>query len=283
VLEPIRRHPIACFVAIGYAASWGPWLAVAAGGERVGVGTSPRYLLGLAGPLIGAVITTGLVGGRTALRALLARMARVRVGLRWWGVALALPIGVAAAIHVLLVAYSMFLLAPIEHATWRGLGQVTGFPITNAAVLWLMLVVVGGFGEETGWRGFLLPVLRRRHSPLAASAIIAGLWAAWHAPLFLIDARLAAMPLAFVPVFLVALACAALFSTWLYERGGHSIALVAVWHGTYAWLTATVAARGAIAALETLVVMGFALVLLARELRSPTRNLKTSLLQETPS
>ena len=33
-----------------------------------------------------------------------------------------------------------------------------------------------GLGEEAGWRGFALPKLLERHSPITASAILGMLW-----------------------------------------------------------------------------------------------------------
>jgi membrane protease YdiL (CAAX protease family) len=43
--------------------------------------------------------------------------------------------------------------------------------------------VGGGVSEEPGWRGFLLPRLQDRFSPLVASLLVWFPWALWHAPL----------------------------------------------------------------------------------------------------
>lgn len=39
------------------------------------------------------------------------------------------------------------------------------------------------FGEELGWRGYLLPKLGERLSPLSASLITGAIWGVWHAPI----------------------------------------------------------------------------------------------------
>lgn len=234
-------------------------------------GFSPLYLLGLLGPLVGALVTTAVVDGREGLRELLARMSRVRIGLRWWAVALGTPIAVAAITYVVLVAYSVFLLAPVALPTSVAFGKFVGFPITNWIALCAMLILVNGFGEETGWRGFLLPAMQRRWSPLTASLIVAAIWALWHAPAFLVNTNYRAMSIAMLPMFFVGLVCGSLFLTWLYNRGRQSIALVAVWHGVFNLLSGTVAARGSLAATETAAVMAIAIVLLVRELRAVQR------------
>ena len=269
--EILRRHRVACFVGVTFGVTWSAWLGLAVAGHTVGAGFSPLYLLGLLGPLIGAVVTTAAIDGRVGMLRLLRRAVRLRVGLRWWGVGLGMPIAVAAATYVMVVSYSVFLLAPVALPAASAFGEFVGFPITNWVALCAMLIAVNGFGEETGWRGFLLPEMQRRWSPLTASLIIAVVWAVWHAPAFLVNDNYRAMPIAMLPMFFAGLVCGSLFLTWLYNRGRQSIALVAVWHGVFNLLTGTVAARGVLAATETTAVMVVAIVLLARELRATQR------------
>ncbi len=253
------------FLVVTYAVTWGAWIPLALAGHRVGFGFEPLYLLGLLGPLVGALVTEAIT--YEGARDLVSRMTRVHVRWRWWGVALGVPVAAYAVTYVVLVAYSMFLLAPVALPTRATLGQLDGFPATNAAVLFVMLVAVGGFGEETGWRGVLLPALQRKHSPLVASLLVAACWAPWHLPAFFIADTFRTMPVAMIPVWLVGLVAGSIFLAWLYNRGNHSVLLVAVFHGAFNLFSGTLGARGVLAAVESTTVMIIAAILVIRELR----------------
>ncbi|CAA9532754.1 MAG: CAAX amino terminal protease family protein [uncultured Rubrobacteraceae bacterium] len=53
------------------------------------------------------------------------------------------------------------------------------FPLALLASIFLD---VGGVTEETGWRGFALPLLQERMTPLAATLVVGVLWGIWHFP-----------------------------------------------------------------------------------------------------
>ncbi|MGC8994901.1 MAG: CPBP family intramembrane glutamic endopeptidase [Pyrobaculum sp.] len=54
-------------------------------------------------------------------------------------------------------------------------------PLTPVAVAFL-----GAFGEEYGWRGYLLPRLAERWGYLKASFVVGLIWALWHTPAILL-------------------------------------------------------------------------------------------------
>jgi len=47
-------------------------------------------------------------------------------------------------------------------------------------------------GEEFGWRGFLLPRLRRLLPPVVAVPVMAVIWGGWHLPMFFVAGSLQA-------------------------------------------------------------------------------------------
>ena len=67
------------------------------------------------------------------------------------------------------------------------------------------------------------------------------------------------------------LACDAVVLTWLYNRSGGSIPLVAVWHGLYNVVAATQAATGMLAAVVSTLIMIQGIVLIALEVRARRR------------
>jgi hypothetical protein len=105
------------------------------------------------------------------------------------------------------------------------------------AVQLVLAVLAGpGFGEEIGWRGFLLPELCKRHPPLVASLWVGAAWLAWHIPAYLLSDQEAADP--FLPFAFIIFPFSIVF-TWAYFRSNQSILLVAILHGAIdaAWYT----------------------------------------------
>ena len=63
-------------------------------------------------------------------------------------------------------------------------GRYSGLPALGVVPIAVIVILVT-FGEETGWRGFALPVLQRRHGALVAALLVTPIWALWHLPYFL--------------------------------------------------------------------------------------------------
>ena len=83
--------------------------------------------------------------------------------------------------------------------------------------------------EEPGWRGFLVPRLQQRFSPLLSSLCVWLPWALWHAPLdFHRPFRFTLVQYVLIRViFLIPIA---ILLTWLYNRSGGNLLTVAIFH-----------------------------------------------------
>jgi len=84
-------------------------------------------------------------------------------------------------------------------------------------------------GEETGWRGFALPRLQSRTSPLIAALIIALFWAPWHLFLW----RATGSPVSSARFWLYQYSLhvpSSLFLVWIFNRAGGSILVAGTTH-----------------------------------------------------
>ena len=253
---------LVAFFALAYALSW-VWaipLATSHLVVRRGEGWPTHYPLLLA-PAIAAVAVTAWTMGRPGVRDLLTRLARWRVPLRWWLAALS-P---GAFLGIALIAMAA---AGKTLPSAAAFGQFSGTPAIGLVGVLLLITFVGALGEETGWRGYALPQLQRRFSPLNSSLILALLWFGWHLPQFLIIAAYQDFsPVQYVGMFL-GLTCGSVVLTWLYNRSGQSVLLVIVWHGLYNFVSGTQATTGMIAAIVSTLVMIQGVALIIAELRA---------------
>jgi membrane protease YdiL (CAAX protease family) len=249
------------FFALAYALSWSWVFPLAAAHLVVLRGQSwPTHYPALFGPAIAAVVVTMWTTGRQGIRDLLARMTRWRVSLRWWLAALT-P---AAFLGLALIAMAG---AGKALPSVADFGWFSGIPAVGLAGV-LLFIFLGAMGEETGWRGYALPQLQRRFSPLTSSLILAVLWFGWHLPqFFVISTYRDSSPVQYIGM-LLGLTCGAVILTWLYNRSGGSILLVGVWHGLYNLVSGTQAASGLLAAVVTTLVMIQGVVLIILELRA---------------
>jgi len=89
-------------------------------------------------------------------------------------------------------------------------------------------------GEEVGWRGFALPRLQARTSPLMAALIIALFWAPWHFFLWQAEGALVLTWLYWLVKY-VGTIIASVFIVWFYNRTQGSILVAGIAHA--AWNT----------------------------------------------
>ena len=112
----------------------------------------------------------------------------------------------------------------------------TAGPFTFSSVTTFLLVFAlrlvnptdGPLGEEPGWRGFALPGLQERYSPLLSTAILALLVAGWHVPLFFLEDG--GLEPRILVGGLVTTVAVTFWYAWLFNRTGGSVMLVLLAH-----------------------------------------------------
>ena len=252
--------PLVAFVALAYTLSWA-WAFSVAGGNDViekGVGW-PTHVPALAGPGLAAFLVTAAVWGRAGVRDLLARMVCWRMPWRWWAAALSPLAFLTAALALAWITGDL--------PSTSGFGHYSGLPALGVVPVAVIAILIT-FGEETGWRGFALPQLQRRHGALAAALLVTPIWAVWHLPYFFTVATYRGFAPAGYVGFVFGLACGSIVLTWLYNGTGGSILACAVWHGLYNLATGTAASTATIQAVTSAFVVTQAFVLVGLELRA---------------
>ncbi|MEM9529791.1 MAG: CPBP family intramembrane glutamic endopeptidase [Pseudomonadota bacterium] len=220
----IRQHPILAFLILNYAISWSflyPSYQLILRHEAI----TPLSLIGLIGaygPTIAAIAVQWTID-KSALKALLKKLLLVRCG---W-----------QAYLLVLLGPLLFYAAAQAMAVLSSGGALTVHLMVGLAALptaLLLALPFGPMGEELGWRGFMLPRLLERFSPVQSSILVGLAWGIWHLASFTFPG--AAIP-AFLPVnaATIGLYCLntvalSLFFTYVHLKGRGSVFLAILLH-----------------------------------------------------
>ncbi len=256
----ISRYPIPAFFVIAYAFSWAIGGLLVA--DRHGAVSVPQGLhyVSAFGPAIAALIVTAVVGGRVGLADLLRRIVRADVGGRWWLIGLGVPLALGL---VAVVIYALSNGALPELGLFGKVDYLGDIGVPAALALW---IATYGFGEEIGWRGF---AFHRMASGgwLQAAALIGVLWGLWHLPYFFYKQNFIALGVGGFAGYIISITMGSVLLSWIYRGSGHSILLVALWHGLFDFVTASPVAEGAGSAIISGVVIAWVILIARRAAR----------------
>ena len=236
----IKNNSLIIYFALAYAVTWGVEIPLALstrGLIEVQIPMAIHYL-GAFGPMVAALVVTALSEGKVGIRALLRRLFKWQVELRYYAFAILAPI-VLFALAVLINRATSGLWPDLSL-----LGQLDYLPYVSPLGALLVWLLTFGLGEETGWRGFALPHLQRIHPATTATLILAILWAFWHLPAFFYRDTYLEMGILGFPMFLVSIIFATMVFTWLYNSTDGSLLLVILFHAFFNWFS-TSSAGGA--------------------------------------
>lgn len=207
----IERHPLPAFFAATLGLGWLLTIAAAA------LSSNPLLLPLIAIPIsfVPAVMAwvvlhiAGTTDERTQWRH---RLTRVRVGWRWYAIAL--------------------LVLPAAYLVGLGIATAGGgaFPFHVQALALLPIFLLTNLGEEIGWRGYALPKLQDRMSPLSASLLLGAIWGAFH---WAALAGNADAPVAYMAVSTVQLIAVSVIMTFVFNGSRESVPVVALMHAMY--------------------------------------------------
>ena len=205
----IRWYPLITFFVLACALSWWPWILYS-------FDLLANPIVGF-GPFLAALVVLALTEGKSGVGGLLRRMVRWRVGLRWYAVALLLPI----VVTLTAAALNVFLLGAQRTSSVAELGGWS--TLLQTFFLWLLIPGLSGTWEEPGFRGYALPRLQVGRSALLASLILGVLWAFWHLPFVVTGEDI------WIDAFLFPIEWSIVF-TWLFNNANGSVLIVMLFH-----------------------------------------------------
>ena len=197
---------------------WSPCVLETRGILELPIPCEVLLLLGIWGPLVGAIWVSVRRNGWTAARGLLARATDLRIGMVWWLVILTIP----------------FVLSALALLGLRLLGG----EVVNLEMLakpWMILpsilfmMLLGGGQEEFGWRGYALDILQARWGAVVASLVLGLIWGVWHLPLFFVEQ--AGQYYMSMWAFILTSPALSILTTWVYNSTGKRLFAAWLFHG----------------------------------------------------
>jgi membrane protease YdiL (CAAX protease family) len=252
-----KQHSLVVYFVLAYAITWAfeiPLAAVKQGWTQLPIPFAIHYL-GSFGPMLAALIVTGMTQGGSGIRVLFNGLFKWRVGLGWILFSVFSPIAMFALAALVMRSTSgewpnLYLLGEVEYLPYLG--------IIGALILWFL---TWGLGEEMGWRGFALPRLQKGRSALTATIILGVLHALWHLPAFFYKDTYMAMGLAGgLPMLLLSVIAAAIVFTWIYNSTRGSLLMVVLFHALFDMLSVSKAGGASAPAVMSAVVWVLAVV-----------------------
>jgi membrane protease YdiL (CAAX protease family) len=210
----VKKHRLVTFFVLSYALAWWTW-------PLYGLRIWPEQTFFAVGPLLAALIVIAVAEGRPGFRDLGSRIIRWRVAWYWYAVAIGFPLAVRFLAAMVNVGPGG---APTPE--WTDLAW-TSFAI--AFLVRLVNPMDGPLGEEPGWRGFALPRMQARNSPLISAMILGVLVAGWHLPLVFADDL--------GPIGLVSTFSITIFYVWLFNHARGSVLLTLIAHSAQGAMT----------------------------------------------
>ena len=215
---PVQRHPEIAFIVLALLFSWALWVPVilsARGILPIAIHANP---LGSFGPAFSAIVVTWIIAGHEGVREITGRFRR-------------LGASPGRVLGFVILPVAMFAISTTVHSLiQREVPRVANLDQWYLLIplVPVILVLGGPLGEEIGWRGFLLPRLQSRFTPVVTSVLIAAAWLVWHLPLFWMEG--AAQKGSSIGAFALTVIAFSMLFTWVFNGSCGSLWPVILFH-----------------------------------------------------
>ncbi|MDQ6902286.1 MAG: CPBP family intramembrane metalloprotease [Bacteroidota bacterium] len=214
----MRKHIGFLFVLLTYILTWSVEIPVALtkhGYTAINVSKGLQTICTLS-PGIVALILTAIFFKKNALKTLLKAVVKWRVRFKWYFIIIILGIGLCG-LSLLLFDWTY--------------GQINNpDPAYNFIFYFILILPLSAFWEEIGWRGFLLPILQEKYSPLKASIIIGFVWGLWHLPIYLAINPYRDQTFSYFLFMFIGCFAISIIETWLYNSTKGSLFVCILFH-----------------------------------------------------
>jgi membrane protease YdiL (CAAX protease family) len=164
-------------------------------------------------PALAAILVVGILNGKNGIYNLFRQTSIKASNLKWILIAIIIPAVCCGLSYVIL----MF----VENGQW--IPPTLPRSIGNYAIC-LIATIFGCYGEEIGWRGFMLPKLNKKHSLFISSLIVGLFWGVWH---MRFQIGLPAFGL-----FVLGVVCYSFLISWLCSKTKNNMFVAIVFHTT---------------------------------------------------
>lgn len=214
-----EKRPVLTYIILAFGITWvlGVIVGILLGPLEAKLGWENRpfsmFLIKF-GPSIAGLLTAYFLNGMEGMVELL------KQGGKWMVSFPVLAFVIAAPVLFMIIL--LLIWSPdrgLDLFSWSTLGILF-------STAFLKIFLGGGFGEEFGWRGLMLPKLIQRMSPFFASLAVGIVWILWHLPVLVLGGSVG-NPVVFVATIM----SYSVILTWIYYSSGGSILWAAVFHG----------------------------------------------------
>ena len=163
-------------------------------------------------PALAAFFVVGIIGGKAGIFSLWKKTSIKKSSIKWGLVAVVIPVAccVAAYIALTFIEFGKFSMPTFT----RSVGNYT---------ICFFATLFGSYGEEIGWRGFLLPQFNKKYSLFVSGVFVGLFWAFWHINL---------IQFGFLTfgLFILSVICFSLIISWLCSKTKTDIFVAIIFH-----------------------------------------------------
>ncbi|HKM35306.1 MAG TPA: CPBP family intramembrane glutamic endopeptidase, partial [Lachnospiraceae bacterium] len=116
-----------------------------------------------------------------------------------------------------------------SHFSKVELNQLIGVSVPTIIFALVNSLTSGATGEESGWRGYLQPIMVKRYGLIKGSFVVGIIWALWHAPLWFISGEYVGLNLVkYICLFILFVVSTAVIIGISYEKNKNILVPVTI-------------------------------------------------------